>query len=310
MDVILDVDPGVDDALAMLMALGSPELSVLGVTLVSGNVPVEKGTDNALRILSFAGREDVPVFIGADRPLKRERVHAEEVHGESGLGDAVLPEADREAETDAVDFLIRTLDGREGEVTLVAVGPLTNLALAEGRSPGILRKAAAVIVMGGTLSEPGNVSPTAEFNFFADPAAAQCVIRSSANVTLIPLDVTHRVGLPDEDIRGRLADGTSRGMFLEQSTRAVVDFGRKYGGYEGIHLHDPAAVAFVLRPDLFGVEMIHADVKVDGSQTAGQLVADTRDGIPDSERKGTETRITTSVASDEVLRLFEARVLG
>jgi purine nucleosidase len=308
LDVILDVDPGVDDALAILLALSSPELCVLGVTTVSGNVPLDRGTDNALRILAFCGRSDVPVYRGADQPLQKMKVHAEEVHGETGLGSACLPDADFEARDGAVSFLCKTLSEREGEITVVAVGPLTNLALAERQAPGILAKARNVVVMGGAVAEPGNVTPTAEFNFFADPDAAQRVLASTDNVVLIPLDVTHRVGIPKADIVGRLArKATERTRFFEQATRAVVNYGKRTGGYEGMFLHDPTAVAFVLRPDLFGVETVFADVEVEGALTAGQLVVDGRD-VAEAERKGFPTRVAMEVDANPVLRLFEERV--
>jgi purine nucleosidase len=310
LDVILDVDPGVDDALAILLALSSPELCVLGVTTVSGNVPLDRGTDNALRILAFCGRADVPVYRGACQPLEKMRVHAEEVHGESGLGSACLPESEVEARDGAVGFLCKVLSEREGEVTVVAVGPLTNLALAERQAPGILSKAREVVVMGGGVREPGNVTPTAEFNFFADPDAAQLVIASTGSVVLIPLDVTHRVRIPEADIVARLAHkATERTRFFKQATQAVVNFGKRTGGYEGLFLHDPTAVAFVLRPDLFGVETLFADVEVGGALTAGQLVVDARD-LVEIERKGFQTRVAMEVDADSVLRLFEERVFG
>jgi purine nucleosidase len=310
LDVILDVDPGVDDALAILLALSSPELRVLGVTTVSGNVPLDRGTDNALRILAFCGRADVPVYRGACQPLEKKRVHSEEVHGESGLGSACLPESEVEARDGAVGFLCKALSEREGEITVVAVGPLTNLALAEKLAPGTLAKAKAVVVMGGAVAEPGNVTPTAEFNFFADPDAAKLVLASTGSVVLIPLDVTHRVGIPEADIVARLAhEGTERTRFFEQATQAVVNFGKRTGGYEGLYLHDPTAVAFVLRPDLFGVETLFADVEVEGPLTAGQLVVDARD-VAETERKGFPTRVTVEVDAGSILQLFEERVFG
>ena len=179
--VILDADPGVDDALAMMLALGSRELEVLGICTVCGNVPMEVGTGNALKLLALLNRDDVPVYAGACRPLKRKAVYATEVHGKGGLGDAVLPPAGRPSSGDAVAFIVDTLSARPGRVTLIAVGPLTNLALAESRSPGVLKKAREVCVMGGAIDEPGNVTPAAEFNFFADPDAARQVVALRRN---------------------------------------------------------------------------------------------------------------------------------
>ncbi len=160
--VILDVDPGVDDALAILMALHSPELEIIGLTTVSGNVPLDQTTENALKVLELAGRTDVPVYMGAARPLAREPRHAYEVHGPEGLGAAELPDPEAIPAGDAIDFLIEGIEARLGEVIVVATGPLTNLALAEARCPGILSHARRLVIMGGVLHEPGNISPHTE----------------------------------------------------------------------------------------------------------------------------------------------------
>lgn len=309
MDVILDVDPGVDDALAILLALSSPEICVQGLTVVCGNVPLVRGTENALRVLAFAGREDVPVFIGADRPLRRQPVHATEVHGASGLGDAVLCAATQEAREDAVGFMVEMLDQRPGEVVLLAVGPLTNLALAEHQSPGILSKAKQIVVMGGAVSEPGNASPTAEFNFYADPDAAREVILAGADLVLVPLDVTHRIGIKREEIE-RVSGQSPRAEFFVQATSAVIRYGQKTGGYEGVFLHDPAAVALAIHPDLFSTEKVYCDVETDGELTAGQLVVDRRSGVLVAKRKGKPIEVALETDAAGVLELFNDRVLA
>lgn len=310
LDVILDVDPGVDDALAILLALSSPELSVLGLTVVSGNVPLESGTENALRVLAFADREDIPVFKGADHPLKRSPVHAKRVHGESGLGAAVLKAATRPAKEGAVGFLIESLNEHVGQVTLVALGPLTNLALAERHNSGTLNKARQIIVMGGAVSEPGNASPVAEYNFYADPDAAREVIGACGRLVVVPLDVTHRIGIGRDEIERQIAPlGTPRASFFRQATEVVVRHGRETGGYDGVYLHDPAAVAYAIRPNLFGVESFWADVEAEGRLTSGQLVTDRRFGVPDGERKGHRIRVAMEADAELVLRLFRQRVL-
>jgi purine nucleosidase len=278
--------------------------------VVSGNVPVETGTENALRILAFAGREDVQVFRGAGQPIGRESVHATEVHGSSGLGEAVLEPSSRKAQKNAVGFIGDTLDQKPGEVGLLAVGPLTNLALAEQQSPGILSKAKQIVVMGGAVEEPGNVSPTAEFNFFADPEAARIVIQAKAGVVVVPLDVTQQIGIDREEIARIALQKTKQTNFFEQSTRSVVCYGRENGGYEGVFLHDPAAVAFAIQPDLFSTCMMFADVETTGALTRGQLVVDRRVGVLERDRAGSCVSFAVASDSDGVLMLFKGRVLG
>ena len=310
MDVILDVDPGVDDALAILLALSSPELSVLGLTVVSGNVPLDSGAENALRILVFAGREDIPVYKGADHPLRRPPVYAKQVHGESGLGEAVLKEATHSAREGAVGFLIKSLDEHAGQVTLLAVGPLTNLALAERRAPGTLDKAREVIVMGGAAAVPGNASPVAEFNFYVDPDAAREVIAACQRLVVVPLDVTRQIGIGSGEIERRIRPlKTARSSFFCRATEVVVRHGRDTGGYEGVILHDPAVVAYAIRPDLFGVESVWADVEAEGTLTAGQLVVDRRVGVTDEKRMGRPVRMAVETDAESVLNLFRQRVL-
>ncbi len=303
--VILDVDPGVDDALAILLAVASPEIEVLGVTVVSGNVPVETGTQNALDVLAFVGASHIPVYRGAGRPLVREPVHTREVHGHRGLGSAILPSASVEAREGAIEFLSEG----SADTTLVAVGPLTNLALAERAHPGTLRKAKEVVVMGGAVLVPGNSSPTAEYNFFADPQAAKEVLASGANLTLVPLDVTHQVRMTEEDIGQLVGQGaTDRVRFFEEASRVVVEHGRSTGGFVGIHLHDPVAVGWTLEPDLFGTESFWLDVEVDGTLTAGQVVVDRR-RVEDEKRVGRPVRCIVQADVSGFLSLFVERAL-
>ena len=210
------------------------------------------GTQNALRVLGLLDRTDAPVYPGADRPLVRDPVYATEVHGPEGLGEAVLPDPDVPPAGDGVGFLVETLSARPGEVTLIAVGPLTNLALAEQRVPGVLCEARQVIVMGGAIKEPGNSTPTAEFNFYADPDAAGQVVRSGAPLTLMTLDVTRRVGLDVEGIQHRVAPlGTPKARFVEAAVQSAIAYTKRVYGYAGIYLHDPLAVGLAIDPSLF-----------------------------------------------------------
>ncbi len=309
--VILDTDPGVDDALALMLALRSPELDVLGICTVSGNVPVAVGTCNALKVLGLLKRLNVPVYQGADKPLKRDPVYATAVHGEDGLGGAVLPNPEIKATDGAVDFLIETISARPHEITLIAVGPLTNLALAEQHMPGILKKTKRIIVMGGAISEPGNVTPTAEFNFFADPHAAQIVVRSGAVLILVPLDVTHRVGLTEPVIDNRILPlGTPEAKFVVEATQKLLALGEKSGRHRVVFLHDPMAVAMAIDAAMFQTVILPIDVETEGVLTLGQVVVDRRACVLGGKHKGYSTGCAMGVNKDVLLHLFLSRILN
>ncbi len=309
--VILDMDPGVDDALAMMLALRSPELEVLGISTVNGNVPLRVGTRSALRVLGLLNRTDVPVYPGAARPLVRDPVHAKEVHGPEGLGETALPDPDVSPAGDGVGFLVETLSDRPGEVSLIAVGPLTNLALAEQRAPGVLGRARQVIVMGGAIEESGNATPTAEFNFYADPDAAAQVVRSGASLTLVPLDVTHRVGLDVEGIQHRVAPlGTPEARFVEAAVQPSIAYVKRVYGYGGIYLHDPLAVGLAIDQSLFKLAAVFLEVETEGRLTAGQVVADRRPFLENKNRQGCRVMCAVEVEAERFLELFLERTLG
>ena len=195
MRVLIDTDPGIDDAIAILLALASPELDVAGITVVHGNVPVEACTLNALKVLDLAGRRDVPVVTGAAAPLVRQARHAEAVHGPDGLGGLFPPPDDAHPfAADAAAFIARSLDEGEEPTTLIALGPLTNVATAILATPGLTERLGRIVAMGGAIRREGNVTPAAEFNIYADPEAAAIVLRSGVPVTLVPLDATRSAG--------------------------------------------------------------------------------------------------------------------
>ena len=286
--LILDCDPGVDDAMAILLALGAPGVQVLGLSTVCGNVPLDRATRNALQVLELAGRAEVGVYEGARKPLHRDSVHAEHFHGESGLGGARLPDPDAEPRGGGVDFLVEALGDRPGAVTLVALGPLTNLALAERRRPGVLRRARKIVVMGGAVRVPGNVTEAAEFNFYADPDAAREVLRSGARLVLVGLDATRKVALEREDVencRGPL------GRFCRAAAEtgfAFAEASRRDGRF---HLHDPTAVALALEPHLGRGETLRLEVECEDEAAAGQVLVDEGGGRPvlcvlDADRDG------------------------
>ena len=278
--IILDTDPGVDDALAMMLALGSSELDVIGICTVSGNVPLNTGTRNAQGLLQLLDRTEIPVFAGADQPLKRDPVFATEVHGESGMGQAVLPEPSQKIKGDAVDFLVQTLSDQPGEITIIAVGPLTNLALAEQRQPGTLQKAKQVIVMGGAIAETGNSTPVAEFNFYADPHAAQIVVHSDAALLIVPLDATRQVVLSETDIENQIASlKTVASQFVVDAVQNVFALYRQLEREPIVYLHDPLAVGAAIASELLRSETLYIDIETSGDLTMGQVVTDRR-GLP------------------------------
>ncbi|WP_112309361.1 nucleoside hydrolase [Pseudogemmobacter bohemicus] len=275
--IIIDTDPGQDDAVAILLALASPgELQVLGVTVVAGNVPLPLTVRNALNVVGLSGRQDVPVFAGCDRPLHRESVTAEEVHGATGLDGIDLGEpALTAAPGHGVDFIIDTLRREEtGTVTLCTLGPLTNIATAFTRAPDIIARVKRIVLMGGALFEGGNVTPAAEFNIYVDPEAADIVFRSGVDLVVLPLDVTHKALTSRAWIEGLRALGTRAGA----AVAAWTDFFERYDtqkyGTEGAPLHDPCVIAWMLRPDLFDGRFINVEIETQSALTLGMTVAD------------------------------------
>jgi len=268
--LLIDCDPGHDDAIALLLALGSPEVELLGVTTVHGNQTLEKTTKNALRVLELAGRTDVPVAAGADRPLQRDLVVAAHVHGESGLDGPVLPEpTTAPVAEDAVDFLAKTIvDG----TTLVPTGPLTNIALLLERHPDAAAKVAEIVLMGGAIAE-GNMTPAAEFNIWADPEAAQAVFHSGIDVTMVGLDVTHRALLTSDDAERLRSTGTI-GAFVAD----LVDFFKVYHqetyGWDGAPIHDAVAVAEVIQPGLVTTRLRNVEIETVSELCRGRTVVD------------------------------------
>ncbi len=306
--IILDTDPGVDDALAIMLALGSPELDVIGICTVSGNVPLNTGTRNAQGLLQLLDRTEIPVFAGADQPLKRDPVFATHVHGESGMGQAILPEPALDVRGNAVDFLVQTLSEQPGEITIIAVGPLTNLALAEQRQPGILQKAKQVIAMGGAIAETGNSTPVAEFNFYADPHAAQIVVHSDAALLIVPLDATRQVVLSGSDIENQIAPlKTVASQFVVDAVQNVFALYRQLGREPIVYLHDPLAVGAAIAPELLRSETLYIDIETSGDLTMGQVVTDRR-GLPPSYRRGEPVDCAMHVNAEAFLSLFLTRV--
>jgi purine nucleosidase len=274
--IIIDTDPGQDDAVAILLALASPELELLGITAVAGNVPLALTEKNARKICELAGRPDIRVFSGAIRPMLRNLVTAEEVHGKTGLDGPVLPEPAMPLQDQhAVDFLVDTfMSNPAGTVTLCTLGPLTNVALALVREPRIASRIKQIVAMGGGYFEGGNVTPAAEFNIYVDPQAARLVLESGIPVTLIPLDCTHQALTTSKRVEAFRSMKNRSGP----ATAAMLDFFERFDenkyGTDGGPLHDPCVIAWLLKPDLFEGKLVNVSVECESELTMGMTVMD------------------------------------
>lgn len=275
--IIIDTDPGQDDAVAILLALASPEdVEVLGITAVAGNVPLALTSLNARKVCELAGRPDVPVFAGCDRPLGRALVTAEHVHGKTGLDGPDLPEPEMPLQdAHAVDFIVETLHSQPaGTVTLCPLGPLTNIATAFERAPEIVARVQEIVLMGGAYFEVGNITPTAEFNIYVDPQAADIVFRSGVPITVMPLDVTHKALVTGPRNDAFRALGTPVGVAVAQMTDFFERFDKEKYGSDGAPLHDPCVTAYLIRPDLFSGRRINVEIEATSELTMGMTVAD------------------------------------
>ena len=269
--IILDCDPGHDDAIALLLALASPEVDLLGVTTVHGNQTLPKTTANALRVLDLVGRTDIPVAAGADRPLERELVVASHVHGDSGLDGPTLPPARHEPLGEhAVDFMERTIAASPQPVTLVPTGPLTNIALLLERTGGV--NVEGIVSMGGAAAE-GNMTPAAEFNIWADPEAAQAVYHAGIDITMIGLDVTH-LALTTPAIQERLRAAGTVGVFVADLVDFFAVYHRETYGWDGAPIHDAVAVAHVIKEGLVTTIDRNVEIELESDLCRGRTVVD------------------------------------
>jgi purine nucleosidase len=275
MKIIIDTDPGQDDAVAILLALASPEIEVLGLTAVAGNVPLELTARNARVVCELAGRTDIPVYAGCDRPMARDLVTAEHVHGRTGLDGYDLPDPRMPlAEGHGVDFIVDTLRREPpGTVTLCPLGPLTNVGTALAKAPDIAERIARIVLMGGAYFEVGNITPAAEFNIYVDPEAARAVFRSGVPITVLPLDVTHKA-LTTRARNDAFRAAGRVGEVVAGWTGFFERFDKEKYGSEGAPLHDPCTIAWLLRPELFSGREINVEIEVDSPLTRGMTVAD------------------------------------
>ena len=275
--IIIDTDPGQDDAVAILLALASPdEIAVLGITTVAGNVPLALTEKNARIICELAGRPDIAVFAGCDRPLVQPLVTAEHVHGKTGLDGIALPDPTMPLQAaHAVDFIIDTLRAEpSGSVTLCPLGPLTNIATAFTRAPDIMARVKEIVLMGGAYFEVGNITPAAEFNIYVDPEAAEIVFQSGVPLVVLPLDVTHKVLTTRPRIDAIRAIGSPVAHAVASWTDFFERFDMAKYGAEGAPLHDPCVIAYLLAPGLFTGRHINVEIETTSALTRGMTVAD------------------------------------
>ncbi|PHO03883.1 nucleoside hydrolase [Rhodobacteraceae bacterium 4F10] len=275
--IIIDTDPGQDDAVAILLALASPdEIDVVGITAVAGNVPLPLTQKNARIVCELAGKPDVKIFAGCDRPLGRDLVTAEHVHGKSGLDGPDLPDPTMPLQDQhAVDFIIETLRAHPPKtITLCPLGPLTNVAMAFEKAPDIVDRVQEIVLMGGAYFEVGNITPAAEFNIYVDPQAAHIVFSAGAPIVVMPLDVTHKALVTQPRNDAFRALGTPVGIAVAEMTDFFERFDKEKYGSSGAPLHDPCVTAYLLRPDLFQGRNVNVMIETRSELTLGMTVAD------------------------------------
>ncbi|WP_052062215.1 nucleoside hydrolase [Pseudomonas soli] len=276
-DLIIDTDPGADDVVALLLAMASPEeLKIRAITTVAGNVRLEKTSRNARLAREWAGREDIPVYAGAGRPMVRTPIYAANVHGEEGLTGVQVHEPKKPlAQGNAVQYLIDTLSAAEPHsITVAMLGPQTNLALALIQKPEIVNGIKEVVVMGGAHFNGGNITPAAEFNLFADPHAAEVVLASGVKLTYLPLDVTHKVLTSDARLKQLAAVNNNASKLVVDILNAYIKFDMDNYGMPGGPVHDASVIAYLLKPELFKGRQVHMVVDSREGPTFGQTIAD------------------------------------
>lgn len=304
--IIIDTDPGVDDALTFLLALASPEIQLEALTTVQGNVNIEKATRNALSVLELAQASHIPVAQGCSHPMLKSPHNAgEDVHGFSGMGNAELPEpACKPVETHAIDFLIEKFLAEPNEISLFAIGPLTNIALAIRKEPRITKAIKELVIMGGAIRQGGNITPLAEFNIYEDPHAAHVVFHSGIPITLIPLDATFKCLLTVDDIERLNRIDSPIARFIRDATSVYMTFYQHYEGFNGCALHDPLTLAAVIAPDLLTLEEHYVDVDISGGVSTGKTFAD----FMKVSKQPPNMKVALDVKGREFVELFIKRM--
>jgi len=303
--ILFDTDPGIDDACAILLALASPELSLEGLSIVHGNCSAEQGTRNALSVLELANASHIPVARGCELPLVQASLLAPETHGDTGLGYAKLPDPRaRPIRQHGIDFLIEKILASPGEITLVAIGPLTNIALAIRQEPRIVEAVKELIIMGGALRHEGNTTALAEFNTYVDPHAAHIVYHAGMPATLVPLDVTYQCVLTPNDVKRLQKVNSPITNFLADATRFYMEFHDEYQKIEGCVINDPLALALTFMPELCSYQELPVDVDISGGISTGKTIAD----FYNYEKKAANMKVALGVQAREFIELFLERM--
>ena len=304
--IIFDTDLGIDDACALLLALASPEVSVEGLSIVHGNCSLDQATTNALAVLELANASHVPVAKGCELPLVQPSFLAPETHGNTGLGYAKLPELrSRPTVQPGCDFLIEKVMSQPGEITRVAIGPLTNVALAIRQEPRLVHAVKELIIMGGAIRHEGNTTALAEFNAYVDPHAAHMVFHSGVPMTLVPLDVTYQCILTSDDVQRMRKIDSPITKFIEDSTRFYMEFHDEYQGIQGCVINDPLALALTFAPALCTYQELPVDIDVSGGISMGKTIAD----FYNYNRKPANMKVALGVKPRDFIDLFVERII-
>ncbi len=276
MKVILDTDPGIDDALAFILLKAMPEVSLQAITTTHGNTTVEKCTTNALKLVELLGMTDVPVAMGATEPLVKTLSVAEETHGDTGLGHAVLPQSNNNRLLKATQQISSSISSMQIQVKsrFLCIGPVTNLALAILKDPSLRKKIKNVVSMAGTIHYPGNATPSSEYNVFCDPESFDILLRSGIDLTIVPLDVTYQCLFTKAHIERLAGAREDVRKFIERSTAFYMEFHAEYQGIEGCAINDPLAAAILVRPDLVKMRDYYIDIELHGEFTTAKISAD------------------------------------
>jgi purine nucleosidase len=303
--ILIDTDPGIDDSLAILLALASPELSLEGLSVVHGNCSLEQATTNGLSILELAGAGHIPLAVGCELPLVQPSLLAPETHGNTGLGYAKLPEPrSRPIAQHGSDFLIEKIMSNPGEFTLVAVGPLTNVALAIRKEPKVVDALKELVIMGGAIRHEGNTTALAEFNTYVDPHASHIVFHAGIPTTLVPLDVTYQCGLTGPDVERLLKINSLIPQFIRDATNFYMEFHDDFQGIKGCVINDPLALALTFMPELCDYQHLPVDVDISGGVSMGKTFAD----FFNYDKKPANIKVALGVRPRDFIELFLERM--
>lgn len=303
--IIIDTDPGVDDALTFLLAFASPEIQIEALTTTQGNVTVEKATQNALATLGFLSASHIPVAKGCVLPIVGPLLASDHVHGQSGIGNAKLPQpTSQPVSQHAIDYLIERFLAEPGELSLFTIGPLSNVALAIRKEPRFASAIKEMVIMGGAIREGGNITAQAEFNIYTDPHAAHIVFHSGIPITLIPLDVTHKCMLYRKDVQRLQKINSPISQFIEDATAVYLEFTKEKTGIDGCALHDPLTLATIIAPELLTLKEHYVDVDISGGISTGKTFAD----FYRTTEKPANMKVALDVRGEEFVELFLQRM--